>query len=311
MALKDTWTDKLDGIDDVLASDINSIAQSAIALEENTKLLSKKVDELEEEFDNQEVPKIELAPTLEGNEPDKAPSVQAVNAELANALKCEKSGTSLALTDISPLTHPLKVSVEGVEDLSAVKVKVFGKNLFDINSSDGFLTTSGGLSNEIIGNEIKVVCSAQARSGNLKLGTFNAGTYYISITGNPNRTFHAFLGDKLGELTNAQIKLPGAITITKPTTIWAYASFSNTVESYIISNIQVEFGNAATEYEPYNGIEYAVNEDGTVDGVRSIYPVTTLLTDTEGAIVSCEYNRDLNKAFNELYNAIISMGGNV
>lgn len=34
MALKDTWKDKVDGIDDVLASDINSIARSAIQSEE-------------------------------------------------------------------------------------------------------------------------------------------------------------------------------------------------------------------------------------------------------------------------------------
>lgn len=276
---------------------LNNGAQSTIPAEAIVRGLAKQedLDELKEKFENQEVPKIELAPTLDGNEPDKAPSVQAVNAELANALKCEKIGTSLALTDISPLTHPLKVSVEGVEDLSSVKVLVPGKNLFDINSSDGFLTTSGGLSNEIIGNEIKVVCSAQGRSGSLKLGTFDAGTYYISITGNPSMTFHAFVGDKLGELTNAQLKLPAAITITKPTTIWVYASFSNTVESYIISNVQIELGNTATEYEPFDPTEYPVNADGTVDGIKSAYPSMVLMTNTTGATIKCEYNRDAAK----------------
>ena len=34
MALKDTWKDKVDGVDDVLAEDINSIAHSVIELEE-------------------------------------------------------------------------------------------------------------------------------------------------------------------------------------------------------------------------------------------------------------------------------------
>jgi hypothetical protein len=35
------------------------------------------------------------------------------------------------------------------------------------------------------------------------------------------------------------------------------------------------------------------------------------LTDTAGAVIDVENNRDINKAFAELYNAIISLGGNV
>ena len=67
-----------------------------------------------------------------------------------------------------------------------------------------------------------------------------------------------------------------------------------------------------SEYEPYKEpITYTPNTDGTVEGITSLYPVTTLLTDTAGVIVDCEYNRDLNKAFEELTNAIISLGGNV
>lgn len=33
MALKDKWVNKVDGVDDVLAKDINDIAQSVISLE--------------------------------------------------------------------------------------------------------------------------------------------------------------------------------------------------------------------------------------------------------------------------------------
>ena len=33
MALKDIWTDKIDGVDDVLAEDTNNIAHSVIDLE--------------------------------------------------------------------------------------------------------------------------------------------------------------------------------------------------------------------------------------------------------------------------------------
>ena len=55
-----------------------------------------------------------------------------------------------------------------------------------------------------------------------------------------------------------------------------------------------------------------MNADGTVNGtIKSVYPITTITTDTEGAIVKCEYNRDINKAFAEVYSAFVSLGGNV
>lgn len=67
-----------------------------------------------------------------------------------------------------------------------------------------------------------------------------------------------------------------------------------------------------TEYEPYIApTEYTPAADGTVEGITSLYPNTTLMTDTEGVLINCEYNRDINKAFAELQQVIISLGGNV
>lgn len=57
--------------------------------------------------------------------------------------------------------------------------------------------------------------------------------------------------------------------------------------------------------------EYTPTADGTVNGVTSLYPCTKLSTDMEDIIIDCEYNRDINKAFEELQQAIISLGGNV
>lgn len=45
--------------------------------------------------------------------------------------------------------------------------------------------------------------------------------------------------------------------------------------------------------------------------VPSIYPTMTLTTDTDGAVLDCEYNRDINKVIEQLTQAIISMGGNI
>ena len=76
------------------------------------------------------------------------------------------------------------------------------------------------------------------------------------------------------------------------------------------SNVQVEAGYGDTGYVPYvEPVEYFVGEDGKVDGIIS--SEMTLMSDTEGAVLECEYNRDINKAFEEMCNAIISLGGNV
>ena len=72
-------------------------------------------------------------------------------------------------------------------------------------------------------------------------------------------------------------------------------------------DMQIECGTSASDYEPYKEpIEYSYGED-----IKSIYPSTTLMTDTAGAVISVEYNRDINKAFEELMKIILSLGGNL
>ena len=59
---------------------------------------------------------------------------------------------------------------------------------------------------------------------------------------------------------------------------------------------QIELGTKVTEWEPYvEPTEYTPNEDGTVEGVKSIYPTTTLVSDTANVILGAGYNKDANK----------------
>lgn len=64
---------------------------------------------------------------------------------------------------------------------------------------------------------------------------------------------------------------------------------------------QIEFGSTATDYETYSGQSYTPDNNGTVNDVISLYPITTIMTDTAGVIINAEYNKDLNKAISELY----------
>lgn len=58
-------------------------------------------------------------------------------------------------------------------------------------------------------------------------------------------------------------------------------------------------------------LEENATADGTVEGLTSLSPNMTLYADTEGVILNLEYNRDINIAFAELEQVIISLGGNI
>lgn len=112
-----------------------------------------------------------------------------------------------------------------------------------------------------------------------------------------------------------RVSLGQSITLTKNIDkIYLYKS-SPTVpltEDLPITRIQLELGDTATDYEPYKEVQtLSPDGNGNVNGLESVYPCTTLLTDTDGITINAEYNRDINKAFAELQQAIISLGGNV
>lgn len=80
------------------------------------------------------------------------------------------------------------------------------------------------------------------------------------------------------------------------------------------TNVQLEVDNGTglpTAFEAITKTDYTPNANGTVDGVTSLAPNMTLMTDTENTYMDVEYNRDINKAFEEMYNAIISLGGSI
>ena len=241
--------------------------------------------------------KIELAPDLSGNDTDKAPSVQAVNAELANALKCEKSGTSLALTDISPITHPLTVSVEGVEDLSSVKVLVPGKNLFN---PDAWVGALGRVT--IDGKEYLNVKETSASRYEIPGDSSIKYTLRIAFTRNSSFTSGTNIKATSADGTKRHVTAFNNATDDNARSAVVYGGEKIHFEGYGKSDIcvditrtQLELGTSLTDYEPFNPTEYAVNADGTVDGIKSIYPSMVLMTNTTGAVINAEYNRDAAK----------------
>ncbi len=149
---------------------------------------------------------------------------------------------------------------------------------------------------------------------NLKVGetyTFSVD----SVSDHGDTTYGWCFGYKDGTtLISNNKRLSTTITLTQPiTNVYFYVDngvkvFENDVT---VKNPRCEFGSAVTADDPYSCETYPVNEDGFVDGVTSVSPTMTLMADAAGTSLEVEYNRDSNKVYDRLVNAIISLGGNV
>ncbi|MBR0443733.1 MAG: hypothetical protein IIX15_05270 [Clostridia bacterium] len=234
-------------------------------------------------------------------------SQKATTEELdrqSNALKGSATGSAVRMDDVSPLEHEMVVKVSGVDEVSAVKVNRYGKNLCDN------VFESGSINSETGGHVISSSVIRSAHYLHIKPNT----TYTMSKCGIDATVRYRFYDENKAYIG---YKL-APVNVGTLTTTFTSAENAHYVRFDVISKtaegvlLQLELGTTATAYEPYiEPTEYTPNADGTVDGVTSLYPTTTLMTDTEGAVIDVEYNRDINKAFDELKQAIISLGGNV
>ena len=199
-----------------------------------------------------------------------------------------------------------------IPDLTAVKVSRYGKNLFDkstLRVAQGvknLAQTNNGFTFETASTKttMQVTCDV----------FLSVGTYYcrgtVSSSDGLNGGWGVYDPIKGVYIINASSRgtVNDKFTITKSKTynLSFFANYNSAVDvTMTFTNIQLELGTTATVYEPYKECaEYTPNADGTVNGITSLYPSTTLTTDTDGVIIDCEYNRDINKAFAALEAAI-------
>ena len=234
----------------------------------------------------------------------------------SNALKGSATGSAVRMDDVSPLEHEMVVKVSGVDEVSAVKVRKQGKNILDINETRPYSESYDVVT--VFGDAVSVTAKDDRGSYGVIFDGINlvvGETYSFSME---SLTDHAAVwgwrlryddGTYSGYSKSLSILMKIEKSVDK--VLFQVGSRYTGGKEVILSKPQIEL-NTATAYAPYIApTEYAVNADGTVDGVTSLYPTTTLMTDTEGAVIDVEYNRDINKAFDELKQAIISLGGNV
>lgn len=212
-----------------------------------------------------------------------------------------------------------------VPDLTAVKVTRCGKNFIDIDSIANDIVAKYPTTCEItefdgkrclkigaISPEITYTIPTSIPLYGLQLKVYDTGynKSFMSVTKNDTGSSKLYISTST---SNEWATVTRYYTYdTQYFTEMQFYKSDVTKPIYIdLDSVMLEASHTTTEYEPYVGAEYTPNADGTVDGVSSIYPNTNLTTDTEGVLIDCEYNRDINKAFAELQQAIISLGGNI
>ena len=204
-----------------------------------------------------------------------------------------------------------------ISDITEVKLKKQGKNLFDYSvlEESNRITVNDRLTGEFTFNNVTNLppipisakentsyCISGYMKGVIEGQSVLCSAYY---TDGSNTNFSAVT------VLNSYVKFSGVTRADKTLSYIKFGAAGGIKVNTSFKSVQVELNTEATAYEPYKSAEYTPNADGTVEGVTSLYPTATLTTDTAGAIIDCEYSRDINKAFAELQQAVISMGGNI
>lgn len=89
---------------------------------------------------------------------------------------------------------------------------------------------------------------------------------------------------------------------TGENTAWVVINFQNT-----LTQLSGDFNNVYIGVDTFTGFEeyqepviYPVAADGTVEGITSLYPTTTLITDTEGVVLDVDYIVDTKKYIDKI-----------
>ena len=197
-----------------------------------------------------------------------------------------------------------------ISDLTSVNVTRYGKNLFDKNNASiivGYLNAGNVIEPASTTKSVYISCMPNTIYTVSKVVT---ARFAVAFTDALPASGVAVTG-KVQNNTATSITATSG-TNSKYIVVWLYhANYDTTITiDEILATLQIELGTTTSSYEPYQGQSYTPAVDGTVSNVKSLYPTTTLMTDTEGTIIEVEYNKDINKAFAELQQAILSMGGN-
>ena len=280
------WVDRQDGVDDILAEDINKIAHSVIDLEKNsakyanaikavasgTAIRLQDVSPLEHEL------KVKLTSDTEGN---------------LSAVSLKASGKNLFAT--LDTLHKPPLSIVGV----TISQEEDGTLLFNgtsTNASGFYVPLNLPKGDYTVSFKNDKTVGSSAGTSNSLYGVLRSGTKWLRTVYFNTKNVKATLlkndnWQDADTITDALFGFPAGITF----------------DNFKIKP-QLEIGSSETDYVPYIAPKiYPVNADGTVDGITLISPVMSLFTDNTDAQIMAEYNKDANAVINNLVERIIAI----
>ena len=232
-------------------------------------------------------------------------------------MNAEVSGTAIAVNDVSPIEHSVGcyLTSDIITDFSGIEVSRYGKNLYKpefrysderVNYTDGVLFVPQYGGNTYVCDCVPLYIPQNTwlyYKHTLLLGKdrvvirlFNSNGENISTDAKTN--IECDPAWYLAAYAGYMIDNPANGFSFKVTSNVAYITFGycgmNSEGGNKYGDLQLELGTTATPYEPFTKQTYQSTADGIVEGVTSISPNMTLLTNNDGVLLNVEYNRDIN-----------------
>ena len=288
-----------------LKDEVDDLAQHTEELQSQIDVIDEKAEGLQSQIDV-------IGENAEELQSNTEQAISDVKNQCANALKAKASGEVISLDDVSPLAHALKVWAHSKNLFRFTSTYAGEKNGVAIGVEEGKAAISLNCT-EATATSIDNCCRITLPAGKYTVSITNAyGTDYLYVRNRKENTYY----------NNVTSTKPLTFEVTEETELdMGFVIRQGSSYDHATIFIQLEEGTVKTEFVPYvdeignhifvNGEECIIHADGTVDGVESTAPNMTLSTDTEGVVLSVEYNRDTNKVIESLISAIISLGGNV
>lgn len=212
-------------------------------------------------------------------------------------------------------------------DPATVTVRRCGKNLFDVSN---YKTLNGNLDvNEQNGYSHIVQGAVGSSTNSYSSGAFTIKlpsvipikevltvSLYVTLQeqGAWSNAFRLWCVDRAEDFADyrtfelevgKRTKITASFTVENADSLARLTFYVNNNKLLIeLDTLQIEKSNYAEEYESYKGTDHTPSSDGTVSGMTSLSPNMTILTDTEGVVVECEYNKDTNKVIQKLADAL-------
>jgi hypothetical protein len=173
------------------------------------------------------------------------------------------------------------VEYEPYMDPTTVTVIRYGKNLLPYPFADNTKTLNGVSFTDLGDGGIRIAGTATSEAYFVLSNNIDFGATVSAVSQSATNGTYTFSKQLYYNAVNKTL----SITIPSGQGVW------ETIYP------QVEYGTKASKYEEYSAHTYVPETDGTVKGVAALSPTITLFTNTENAIIECEYNLDINAAF--------------